>query len=340
MGDLFDKLNSSDRDKLKRRAQPEWTKPMLATLTHDPFSDPQWIYERKLDGERCLVFREQDTVRLMSRNKKDLNDTYPELVDAAGDIQVSHYVADGEIVAFDGDVTSFSRLQDRIGLTDAEQARQSGTKVYLYLFDLLHAQGYDLTALDQRNRKSVLRRMPGRAEPLRYTPHRNEDGLGYFRQACDKGWEGIIAKRADAPYRHSRSRNWLKFKCVNRQELVIGGFTEPGGSRVGFGALVLGYYKAGRLVYAGRVGTGFDDQLLEKLRRRMSDLERTTPPFDHLPHSAGGDDVHWISPKLVAEIGFTEWTDDGQLRHPRFIGLRKDTQPTKVRREAAGSDHP
>lgn len=333
MSSLLNQLDNEARQNITKRDQPDWVNPMLATLTHDPFSDPQWIYERKLDGERCLIFGCNGTIHLLSRNRKKLNQTYPELVDAAKQIRADQFIADGEIVAFDGDVTSFSKLQNRIGVTNADQAMKARVKVYLYLFDLLYVDGHDLTELDQRNRKKLLRRLPGTAEPLRYTPHRNKDGLAYLREACDKGWEGIIAKRADAPYRHSRSRDWLKFKCVNRQELVICGFTEPGGSRVGFGALVLGYYEHDQLIYAGRVGTGFDDQLLKSLRKRMNRLERRTPPFDQLPDSAGGDQVHWISPKLVAEIGFTEWTNDGQLRHPRFVGLRDDKDPTDVTRE-------
>lgn len=333
MSDLFDHLGKEARDKLRRMSQPTWTKPMLATLTHKPFSDPGWIYERKLDGERCLVFSESGDIRLLSRNRKNLNDTYPELHKAAEKIGTNQFVADGEIVAFEGDVTSFSRLQNRIGISDPDEARASGVKVYLYLFDLLHADGYDLTALDQRDRKGVLQRLQGVDDPIRYTPHRNEHGLDYLKDACDKGWEGLIAKRADAPYRHSRSKDWLKFKCVNRQEFVIGGFTEPRGSRVGFGALIIGYYRDDDLVYAGRVGTGFDDDLLRNLRHRMDRLERKTSPFGQGPSSAGGDDVHWIRPSLVGEVAFTEWTDDGELRHPRFVGLRTDKSPKDVHRE-------
>ncbi len=168
---------------------------------------------------------------------------------------------------------------------------------------------------------------------MRFTPHRNGDGLDYFHEACDKGWEGLIAKRADAPYRHDRSKDWLKFKCGNRQEFVIAGFTEPGGSRVGFGALVLGYYEKDALVYAGRVGTGFDDELLEDLRAKMDRMSRETTPFDRLPDGADDKDVHWITPKLVGEVAFTEWTDAGELRHPRFMGLRDDKEPEDVRRE-------
>jgi ATP-dependent DNA ligase len=197
--------------------------------------------------------------------------------------------------------------------------------VYLYLFDVVHVHGCDVT------RKAVLRRLLAFRDSLRFTPHRNADGEAYWRQACRKGWEGVIAKRADAPYRHDRSCDWLKFKCVNQQEFVIGGYTDPKGSRHGFGALLLGHYRGGDLVYAGKVGTGCDQQLLEGLRRRLASLERARPPFSvgRLP-SAG---VRWVRSELVAQIGFSEWTGDRQLRHPRFLGLRHDKRPREVARE-------
>jgi bifunctional non-homologous end joining protein LigD len=216
-------------------------------------------------------------------------------------------------------------------LRDPDQARRSGVAVYLYLFDVLHAAGYDLTGLELRQRKAVLRRLLAFHDPLRFTPHRNADGEAYWRQACRKGWEGVIAKRADAPYAPGRSGDWLKFKCVNQQELVIGGYTDPKGSRHGLGALLLGYYRGDELVFAGKVGTGFDQELLGRLRRRLGPLEQNRPPFSvgRLPRAG----VHWVRPELVAQIGFSEWTSDGQLRHPRFLGLRDDKRPREVVRE-------
>jgi len=215
---------------------------------------------------------------------------------------------------------------------DPEAARATGVAVHLYLFDVLHVNGFDVTALALRDRKAVLRGLFSFRDPLRFTAHRNADGEAFWREACRKGWEGVIAKRADAPYEKRRSGDWLKFKCVNGQEFVIGGFTDPKGSRRGFGALLIGYHRDGDLVFAGKVGTGFDDQLLQRLRRRLGSLERERPPF-----SAGGGlpsaGVHWVRPELVAQIGFTEWTGDGQLRHPRFLGLRDDKRPGEVRRE-------
>jgi ATP-dependent DNA ligase len=168
---------------------------------------------------------------------------------------------------------------------------------------------------------------------LRFTEHRERDGAAYFAQACRNGWEGLVAKDADAPYRSGRSRDWLKFKCLNAQEFVIGGYTDPQGTRVGFGALLLGYHDAdGGLVYVGKVGTGFDAGMLRGLRERLDPLERGSTPFGEgrLPGPRG---VHWVEPRLVAQIGFAEWTDDGQLRQPRFQGLREDKDPAEVVRE-------
>lgn len=330
MSGPFDALSDTERDALRDAPHPDWTAPMLATLTDDRFSDPGWLYERKLDGERALAFRDGDRVRLLTRNRKDLGQTYPEIAEALGTATPEDFVADGEIVAFEGGVTSFSRLQARMQIKDAEAARQSDVRVFYYLFDLLHLDGQDLTALPLRARKSVLKRAFGFADPIRFTPHRVEEGEAFFREACDKGWEGVIAKRADAPYVHSRSRDWLKFKCAAGQELVIGGFTEPEGSRKGFGALLVGYYEDGALRYAGKVGTGFDDAFLESFRQKLDGLSRKTAPFDDPP---AGDGVTWVSPELVAEIGFTEWTSHGKLRHPRFLGLRDDKDPRDVTRE-------
>jgi len=336
MTELLDILPEQARERLRKRSQPKWTTPMLATLTHDPFADPDWIFERKLDGERCLVFRDADGLRLLSRNKKQLNNTYPELRDAAEQIGYKRFITDGEIVTFEGNLTSFKRLQQRIGIKNPKEARASAVKVFLYLFDLLHAGGYDLTNLPQRERKRLVRALPGLDEPLRYAPHRNEDGIKYLRDACDKGWEGLIAKRADAAYQHERSSDWLKFKCSHRQEFVIVGFTEPEGERIGFGSLLLAYYEEDALVYAGRVGTGFDDELLSDLRGRMEKITRHTCPLDNSPKSAAVRGATWIRPKLVGEVEFTEWTDDGRLRHPRFIGLRDDKDPKQVVRESKG----
>jgi bifunctional non-homologous end joining protein LigD len=304
---------------------------MKAVLTEERFSDENWIFERKLDGIRCLAVGDGGEVRLSSRTGRNLNRSYPELVDALEADLADEFAVDGEIVAFHQGVTSFSRLQRRMQITEPESARRSGVAVYLYLFDLLHLDGYDTTRLPLRSRKRVLRRALALKGPVRHLPHRNRDGEALFREACAKGLEGLIGKRADSEYVHGRSRDWLKFKCSNEQELVIGGFTAPKGSRTDFGALLVGYYEDGDLRYAGKVGTGFGRRTLEQLGRRLRGMQRDDPPFvdvEPVPRSA-----KWVEPKLVAHIAFTEWTRDGRLRHPRFLGLRDDKRPREVVRE-------
>jgi bifunctional non-homologous end joining protein LigD len=329
----FDALSEASRARLRTRSHPRWIRPMLATLTDEPFSNPGWIYERKLDGVRCLVFRRGARVRLLSRNRLAMNAAFPELVEDLEREPCDDFVADGEIVAFEGDRTSFARLQGRIGIRKAEDARRSGIAAYLYLFDILHLAGHDTTRLPLRDRKALLKRalsFPGR---VRYTPHRTHHGEAYLKEACKKGWEGLIAKDATSLYVHRRSRAWLKLKCVHGQELVIGGYTEPQGSRKGFGALLVGYYDNGRLRYGGKVGTGYDDATLERLARRLRALESRRSPFADEVRERG---VHFVRPALVGEFGFTEWTGDGKLRHPRFLGLRTDKRPGDVRRERPG----
>jgi DNA ligase D-like protein (predicted ligase) len=204
--------------------------------------------------------------------------------------------------------------------------------VYYYVFDILWLDGHDVRKLPLRTRKRLLRSALEFHGNVRWTQHRNRDGEKFFVEACRKGWEGLIAKRAVSPYVATRSRDWLKFKCEHGQELVIGGFTEPRGSRVEFGALLLGYYRDGRLEYAGKVGTGFDTETLHDLADRMRKLERKDSPFAD-PAAIRERNVTWVEPELVAEIGFTEWTRDHRLRHPRFQGLRYDKATSEVVRE-------
>ncbi len=340
MAVALDALPRDAQKLLAEAEQPAWVDPTLATLTHERFSDPAWIFEPKLDGERCLAFRSGDrggsthsdgAVRLLTRNRKRVDDTYPEVVDALAAQQADDFVIDGEIVAFSGNVSSFARLQQRIQLSDPGQIRRSGVAVYFYAFDVVHACGYDVSRLPLRERKRVLHRLLSYRDPLRFSTHRNAEGEEYWRQACANGWEGVIAKRAGAPYRRGRTKDWLKFKCENAQEFVIGGYTDPQGQRTGFGALLLGYYSGNELVYAGKVGTGFDDRTLVRLRDELGGIERRAPAFDRgeLPRSG----VHWVDPRLVGQVVFTEWTRDGQLRHPRFQGLRRDKKATDVARE-------
>lgn len=331
MNSVFKALSQSSRELVEETPPPDWVEPTLATLVHETFSDTDWLFEPKLDGERCLVFKRDGRVRLMSRNRKELGDTYPELVEALATQDDDDFIADGEIVTFDGRKTSFARLQERIQLSDPAQARQSGIHVHCYLFDLMRVGGYDVTKLPLRDRKILLRSAIHFRDPLRLTPYRNQEGQQYYRRACRAGWEGVLAKDASAAYMGGRSRAWLKFKCVNSQELVVGGYTEPKGTRSGLGALLVGYYEGDTLTYAGKVGTGFTEDELVDLRTRLARLERDRAPFGgSVPEEHG---AHWVSPTLVADIQFTEWTGDGKLRHPRYMGLRRDKDPAYVVRE-------
>jgi len=304
---------------------------MLATLTDHPFSDPDWIFERKLDGVRCLAFRDGGEVRLMSRNRKPLTERYPELAAALLQQTPPRFIVDGEIVAFKDGVSSFERLQGRLGLTDPVRARATAIPVFYYIFDLLWIDGYDITRLELRDRKRVLRSAFAFQAPIRYSGHRDRDGEQMYRAACARGLEGIVAKRAASPYVQRRSPDWLKFKCVAEQELVIGGWTDPEGTRTGFGALLVGYYDNGTLVYAGKVGTGYDHTTLRQLGAKLRRLSRSRSPFARGNPPARG--AHWVQPALVGQFGFTEWTRDGRLRHPRFLGLRSDKPAHAVVRE-------
>lgn len=318
-----------------RPDEPAWLDPELATLTQERFSDPAWIYERKLDGERCLAFRAGAQTRLMTRNQKEDTSTYPEIAGALAAQRADSFIVDGEIVAFEDGQTRFARLQQRLGVRHPDPALIARYPVFYYIFDVLWAEDRDVRPVPLRERKQILRDLLTFDDPLRFTEHRDTDGEAYYREACAKGWEGLIAKRADAPYRAGRTKDWLKFKCESGQEFVIGGFTDPQGSRTGFGALLLGYYDSdGKLVYAGKVGTGFSQAILDSMHATLVSLERDRPPFDRGdPPRSSARGVHWTEPRLVGEVGFSEWTTDGQLRHPRFQGLRDDKDPHEVVRE-------
>ncbi|WP_405016657.1 non-homologous end-joining DNA ligase [Kitasatospora sp. NBC_00070] len=303
---------------------------MLATPSERRTFGPGWLLERKLDGIRALAYRDGDEVRLFSRTGKSLEAGYPELVEALAAQPVRRFVLDGEIVALDHGRTSFELLQRRMQLHDPARARASGVTVTYYLFDLLQLEHYDTTGLPLRERKEVLRRAVHYGGPLRYTLHREVTGPVPLADACARGWEGLIAKRADGPYLQRRSPDWLKLKCSAAQELVVGGFTDPAGARTGFGALLLGHYEGPQLRYAGKVGTGFDTATLVRLRARLDELARPDSPFaDAVPERH----PHWVAPELVAQLAFTGWTRDGRLRHPRFLGLREDKPAREVVRE-------
>jgi bifunctional non-homologous end joining protein LigD len=310
---------------------PDVPQPALATLTHERFWEDGWVYERKLDGQRCLAVRTATGTRLYSRSGRDVTVAFPEIAEALEQQASADFVVDGEVVAFEGSRTSFARLQPRIHLSSAARARRSGVPVYFYVFDVLRVGGEDLRGQPLLDRKRRLRGLLRFEGPLRYTPHRVTGGEEWFAQVCRRGWEGLIAKRADAAYGAGRTDRWLKFKCEAGQELVVVGWTDPEGSRVALGALLLGYHRGGELVYAGKVGTGFSQQVLRDLHARLVPLERPTSPctVGRLPVAG----VHWAEPELVAQVAFTEWTTAGQLRHPRFLGLRADKSASEVVRE-------
>jgi len=324
--ETFDILPEEVAARLKKRGQPEWTSPMLATLTHETFSREDWIFERKLDGERCLAFKKGSDVRLMSRNRKVMNDHYPEIREAIA-AQDHDFVVDGEIVAFDGNLTSFSKLQPRMHSSEPDP----DVKVYYYTFDMIYLDGYDLSGIGLRHRKALLKEvLTFGHENLRFTAHRNREGEEFLEEAREKGWEGLIAKEGNSRYIHKRSKKWLKFKVENQQELVICGYTAPGGSRKHFGALIVGFYEGGKLKHAGKVGTGYDEETLERMHGKMKPLERENVPFEEDP---AYNNATWLKPELVGEFRFTEWTGENKLRHPSFLGLRDDKQAADVRKE-------
>jgi len=324
-------LPSRAKARLVKRTQPKWVAPMLATLTDARFSREGWLFEPKWDGERCLVFRRERDLNLFSRNRIRLDEKYPEIVAALRRQRIDSFIADGEIVAFKDGITSFAKLQERMKVARPSEDLLRSVPVWLYLFDLLYLDHYDIRQVPLQYRKEILGSTFEFRDSLQFTEHRERDGEAYFRRACRGGWEGVIAKNGDSTYISRRTRDWLKFKCRHEQEFVIGGYTDPRGSRIGFGALLLGFYRRRRLIYAGKVGTGFNNDLLRHLGKKLAQLQIPSPSFadDKLPRRG----VHWVKPRLVAQIGFTEWTVEEKLRHPRFLGLRDDKRPEEIVRE-------
>lgn len=323
MSGLLDGLSEVERERLAAAEPPTGSQAMKATLSRERFSAADWIFERKLDGVRCIAVRTGEQVQLRSRNDLSMNARYPEIAEALAAQPAERFAADGEIVAFAGRATSFARLAER---------RRHFVPVYFYVFDLLWLDGFDLRGLPLRARKRLLGAQLQFTDPIRLTTHRNRDGEAMYDEACRKGWEGIIAKRADSTYGASRSRDWLKFKCEHGQELVIGGFTPPRGSRTEFGALLLGYHDGTELRYAGKVGTGFDRATLRELGALLRGRRTEHSPFSDTDPIRERD-VSWVHPELVAQVAFTDWTSYGRLRHPRFLGLREDKPASQVVRE-------
>jgi DNA ligase D-like protein (predicted ligase) len=290
---------------------------MKAVLTAERPSGPDWVFERKLDGIRCLAVKDGGRTRLYSRNELSLDDRYPALADALDADPGDGFVVDGEAVTFVGG-------RDRFG------GGENG-ELLLYVFDVLFADGRDVRSLPLEQRREVLEGVLRWHDPLRVTEQMTGDGAALLARACDDGWEGLIAKRVGTPYVSTRSRDWLKLKCTRAQELVIGGFTAPRGSRTDLGALLVGHFDGDRLRYAGKVGTGFTRQTLRELSEQLAPLVRETSPFE--PEKGIPRLATWVEPELVAQIAFMEWTPDGRLRHPSFLGMRIDKPAREVTRE-------
>ena len=314
----------------RKAKMPGEIEPELATLVDAPPPGDDWLHEVKLDGYRILCAVEDGVAKLFTRRANDWTHRFAPLAAAAAKLSVTTALLDGEAVVLKPDgTTSFQALQNAL-------SEERTSELVYYVFDLLHLDGLDLRPAPLTARKEALRALVGSGEgqTIRFSDHVQGQGDGFYRQACRFGLEGIIAKRADAPYRSGRGKDWLKVKCLKRQEFVIAGFTDPEGSRAGLGALLLGVHdQNGDLLYSGKVGTGFDRKLLRDLRRRLDKLERKTPAFANPPRGAEARRSHWVEPKLVAEIAFTEWTEDGILRHSVFQGLREDKPAAEVVRE-------
>src|SRR5919109_4920540 len=279
---------------------PEWLEPMAATLTQERFSGPEWLFERKFDGIRLLAHKRGHDVQLFSRNR--LPQQLPALSHAIASLPVDEVILDGEMT-WDG-------------------------RSY-YIFDILWLDNRDVTALPLEERRALLERLPLKA-PLRRVELL--DGDKPWERACSEGWEGVIAKRRGSPYEHKRSKHWLKMKCEASQELVVGGYTDPQGARVGLGALLVGYFEGSDFVFAGKIGTGFDTKLLLELRARLDTLEIPKSPFTKavgLPRLR----AHWVRPEIVVQVAFIEWTVHGKLRHPRLLGVRYEKAAREVVRE-------
>ena len=316
------------------RAVPRDYVPQLATLVKTPPQGEEWWHEIKFDGYRIGCRVRNGAVTLISRNGKDWTANFPEIVAAVGKLRMHDTLLDGEVAAVLADGrTSFQALQNVLHRSDGK-----ATVVY-FVFDLLRHDGENLERLPLTQRNARLRQVirPQRKGRIRLSEHIEGRGDEILQHACAAGLEGMISKRADRPYFHGRNSDWVKTKCLSRQELVIGGFTDPEGTRAGLGALLLGYYDAGRLIFAGKVGTGFTQKMAADLRRLLDRMVQTSSPYDVQPPRAIAKRAHWVTPDLVCEVSFTEWTTDGMIRHPVFHGMRQDKRARDVRRENAAS---
>jgi bifunctional non-homologous end joining protein LigD len=311
----------------KKSRLPERIRPQLATLMDQVPEGENWLHEIKFDGYRAICKIENREAHFFTREWKDWTDRFGNLREAAASLPVKSALLDGEVVVLlPNGATSFEALQNSLG-------RRSRQLIY-YAFDLLYLDGFDLRNVPLLQRKKTLSSIFRDSEGLiRFSDHFQGQGEEIFKRACEYPLEGIISKRADRPYMPGRGADWLKVKCLSNQEFVIGGFTEPAGSRTGFGALLVGMHQNGDLVYSGKVGTGYSDKTLNQLHSRLERLQQPKPPFSNPPKGAAVRKVHWVRPELVAQVQFTGWTRDGILRHPSFQGLREDKRPDEVRKE-------
>ena len=310
--------------------------PQLATLVDTPPSGDEWLHEIKYDGYRIGARVRQGRVSLYTRNGNDWTAVFPEIADALGTLGVDDALIDGEVaVVLPDGRTSFQALQNTAG------GPSRGTLVY-FVFDLLRLNGESLGGRLLEERKVLLKKLVGGRSTgrVRFSEHIVGNGQAFFSEACRAGLEGIVSKRRDQPYRAGRHGGWVKTKCVQRQEFVIGGFTDPEGTRAGIGALLIGYYEGDRLVFSGKVGTGFTHKLALELRARLERIEQRTCPFAPPPAGRLGRNAHWVKPELVGEVEFTEWTSDGKIRHPSFQGLRADKNPKEIGREKPVTTQP
>ena len=317
----------------------EEAEPMLTETREQPFSKPGWLFELKLDGYRVRAGREQGEAHLLTRKGNDIAAAFPEIARALVALPFEGFILDAELVVPDeAGRPSFQRLQNRAKVSRALEVRRAAVEspAVLYVFDLLAFEGYDLRTLPLEQRKALLEQIVPRMGPLKYLSHFEKDGEALYEQVVKMGLEGIVAKRADAPYRAGRSPNWLKIRADRTDDFVVVGFTRPKGSRSGFGALDLGAYQDGKLVYAGRVGSGFTAAQLEDVSAALERSVRPTPAFSGpVPQDAGHT---WVEPTLIAEVRYKEWTDEGLLRQPVFVRFRDDKPITEIAKRDAGGE--
>jgi bifunctional non-homologous end joining protein LigD len=315
----------------RKAPMPEFVAPQLATLVKEPPKGNEWFHELKFDGYRMLCHLHRGKARFWSRNGKDWTEKFPNLAQALKTFPVTTAILDGEIVVVDSaGRSSFQRLQQSMG-------RGGKAPSFVFqVFDLIYLEGYNLSQTPLRERKLVLEQLLASAKakgPLRYSDHVEGNGARFFKQACEFGIEGVVSKLADSFYESTRNRNWQKAKCLKRQEFVIAGYTPSKKGFPGFGSLILGVYDKGKLVYSGRVGTGFSIKQRLELQKKLDRISQPSMAFAVKPKDPGLRDAHWAKPQLVAEVEFTEWTADGSIRHPSFQGLREDKNPTEIVRE-------